>query len=341
MAKPSNPKLLYIAVAVVIIIVVASLVVWYGFMPKETTPAYPTRTIKHIMPWGAGGGTDVVMRGFMNYTQKRLPQGVTIYTVNIAGASSGLGVLELMNSPPDGYTVGTLTWDSIVTVPYFKLVEGYNLSKLRFICTVTEHPTILIVRSDARWKNITELLKDAKGRPGEIKVGNVGMGGVWHIPVACLELKAGVRFKHIAYPGGAAELREALLKGEIDVASISTSGAWPALKAGQVRVLLTFGASRSEVAPDVPTAKELGYECVFGSMRVLAMPKNAPENIAKYWENLCKETAYDSAWREWINGREPGGWIFRDSRETADYLANAQKEAFKILDELKAQGLLG
>jgi tripartite-type tricarboxylate transporter receptor subunit TctC len=339
--KTFKPKTLYIAVLAVVVIVAASLLAWYSFMSKETVPAYPIRPIKHIVPWGAGGGTDIVMRAFMNFTQKRLPTGITVYTVNIPGASSGIGVLELMNSPPDGYTIGTLTWDSIVTVPYFKLVEGYDLGKLRFICTVTEHSTILIVRSDSRWKNITELLKEAKERPGEIKVGNVGMGGVWHIPVACLELKAGVSFKHVAYPGGAAELREALLKGEIDVASISISGAWPALKAEQVRVLLTFGAERSVIAPDIPTAKELGYECVFGSMRVLAIPRDVPEYIVKYWENLCKETAYDPEWRKWIEEREPGGWVFRDSKETSEYLMNVQKEAFKILDELRARGLLG
>lgn len=332
-------KLLYAIVAVVMI-AVASLIIWFGLIPRETAPAYPTRPIKHIVPWGAGGGTDVVMRAFMNFTQAKLPQGISVYTVNIPGASSGVGVLELMNSPPDGYTIGTLTWDSIVTVPYFKLVEGYDLSKLRYVCTVTEHPTILIVRIDSPWRDITELLKDAKERPGEIKVGNVGMGGVWHIPVACLELKAGVRFKHVAYPGGAAELREALLKGEIDVASISTSGAWPALKAGQVRVLLSFGATRSEIAPDAPTAKELGYDCVFGSMRVLAMPKDVPDHIAKYWENLCRETAHNSAWREWINTREPGGWVYRDSKETTEHLTRVQREAFELLNELKARGLI-
>jgi len=336
--KLKPPYIYLVVVAVLAVAIFASI---YALLPKEEElPVYPTRSVKHIMPWGAGGGTDIVMRAFFNFTQARLPAGVTVYTVNMPGASSGIGVLELMNSPPDGYTIGTLTWDSIVTVPYFRLVEGYDLGKLTYICTVTEHATTLVVRSDAPWRSIQELLEDAKRRPGEIKVGNVGMGGVWHIPVACLELKSGVRFKHVAYPGGAAELREALLKGEIDVASISISGAWPALKAGQARVILTFGAERLELYPEVPTAKELGYDCVFGSMRILAMPRGTPEHIIEYWENLCKETAHDPAWRSWLEKREPGAWTFRGSKETAEYLEKVQREAFALLDELKKQGLL-
>ena len=76
---------------------------------------YPTKDITHIMPWSAGGGTDIAIRTFLQYVEE--PLGVDINTQNLTGAQSGVGVLRLMNARPDGYTIGTLTWDSMITVP--------------------------------------------------------------------------------------------------------------------------------------------------------------------------------------------------------------------------------
>ena len=99
---------------------------------------YPENDITHIMPWSAGGGTDTVMRTFMNFAEQQL--GVGINTQNITGAQSGVGTMRLMRSRADGYTIGSLTWDSVITVPYYNLVPGYDTSDLTYIASVTIHP---------------------------------------------------------------------------------------------------------------------------------------------------------------------------------------------------------
>ena len=316
----------------VLLLVVGAVVSGFSF--------YPVKDIKHIMPWGAGGGTDVVMRYFMSLAEKIL--GVTIYTVNIPGAMSGLGVRELMFSAPDGYTIGTLTWDSFVTVPWYRLIPDYDLARLELICTVTEHPSLLAVHRDAPWQSIEELLEDARTRPGKITVANVGTGGVWHLPVLDLERKAGVKFSHVAFPGGAAEEREALIKREVDVACISYAGILPALLAGDARVLLVFSKERFPALPEVPTAVELGYEeCIWGSMRVIAVPKGVAENIIAYLEEVFRQVAFSEAWQTWLARSEGvGAWIWRGRQETKVFIETITQKAWQLMDELEAAGLL-
>lgn len=305
--------------------------------PTPTPVEFPTKDIRHILPWSAGGGTDIAMRGFMLHSEKYLP--VSIYTHNITGAKSGVGAFTTMDSKPDGYTIGTLTWDSVITVPYAGLIPGYDLNKLEFVCTVTEHATGLAVRTDAPWKTLDEFIEDAKGRPGEITVANVGTGGVWHLPVLDMERVIGIKVDHIPYPEGAAPQREALLAGEVDAASISIGGLLPALNAGTARFLAIMGEERSPELPDVPTFKESGYDIVWGSFRVVAVPAGTPKERIEILEKAFNDAWHDEEFLEWIEGAG-GGAVWRDAEGTAEYVTGMQQKAFKMIDELVEAGLL-
>ena len=240
---------------------------------------YPSKDIMHIMPWGAGGGTDTVMRTFMNFAEG--PLGVGVNTQNVTGAQSGVGTLRLMNSRPDGYTIGSLTWDSVITVPYYGLVPGYDTDGLAYIGSVTVHPTALIVGADTPYQTLEEFVAAAKAAPGEIAISNVGTGGVWHLPALDFARAAGIEVNHVPYPDGSGSQREALLSGETQAASMSVSAAFPALESGQARLLAVMGDERDENFPDVPTMKELGYDVVWGSFRLIAAPAGVdPAQIA-------------------------------------------------------------
>lgn len=299
---------------------------------------YPASDIKHIMPWSAGGGTDTVMRAFMNSLEKAM--GATIYTVNLPGAKSGQGVAELMQSAADGYTLGTVTYDSLVTVPYFGLVPGYDIARLRFIGTVTGHPTVIAVSAKAPWKTMEDLIEDARKCPGEIPVSNVGLGGVWHLPVLDLEQVAGIKFRHVVFPGGSAEQREALLKREVPVACTSIGGVYPAIKAGHVRVLAVMGSERMTEFPDVPTFKELGYDLDWGSVRAIAVPKDVPEEICAELEEGCRKVTEDDKWQKWLAESGGGGWIWRNGEQTTQDAQALQEKVFKLMDELVAEGVI-
>ncbi len=298
---------------------------------------YPEKDIKHIMPWGAGGGTDTVMRSFMKNMEKEL--GRKIYTVNIDGAKSGLGVNELMSSPADGYTIGSLTYDSIVTVPYFGLLENYSLDKLEFIATVTIHPTVIAAHIDSKYKTVEDLINEAKKAPGQVKVSNVGFGGVWHLPMVDLEQQAGVKFDHIAFAGGSGEQREALLKRETDLACMSLGGIFPLIKADKARIIAVMSDERLAEYPDIPTLKEKGYDAVWGSLRSIAVPRGVDPHITAKLTEAAEKTANSTEWKKWLE-KNGGGWSFVDGEGTRNYVESLQKKVFIQLDQLVADGVI-
>ncbi len=296
---------------------------------------YPEKDIKHIMPWAAGGGTDTVMRAFMKYYEQEL--GRKIYTVNVKGAKSGLGVNELMSSAADGYTIGSLTYDSIVTVPYFGLLKNYSLDKLQFVATVTMHPTVLVANADSPYKTLEDVIAAAKKAPGKLQVSNVGLGGVWHLPMIDLQQQAGVKFDHIAFAGGSGEQREALLKRETDLACMSIGGAFPLVKAKKAVILAIMSEERLAEYPDVPTLKEKGYDAVWGSLRSIAVPKDVDAAKVKILADAAQKTAASKQWKSWLE-KNGGGWTFIDGAGTQKYVEQLQKKVFKQLDELVASG---
>ena len=304
---------------------------------QATADDYPTKDIKHIMPWGAGGGTDTVMRGFMKFMEPEL--GKKIYTVNIDGAKSGLGVVELMNSPADGYTLGTVTYDGVVTVPYFSLLSDYSLDKLDFIATVTLHPTVLVANTDSPYKNLADLVEAAKKSPGSIQISNVGLGGVWHLPVLDLEEKAGVKFDHVVFSGGSGEQNEALLKKETEVACMSLGAATSLLRAKKITVLGVMANERLEEHKDIPTIKEQGYDVVWGSARMIAVPAGVSPEIRKVIGEAVVKTADSSKWKKWLENNG-GGWANLNADETNNWVKSTQDKVFPLLDELVAKGLI-
>ena len=298
---------------------------------------YPSKDVMHIIPWSAGGGTDSAMRSFMHHAEKQL--GVKIFNKNITGAQSGVGVFKLMKSRPDGYTIGTLTWDSVITVPYYKLVPGYDMSNLSFLGTVTLHPTALVVSADAPWANLEEFIKDAKAAPGKYSISNVGTGGVWHLPALDMADKLGIELRHIPYPKGSAPQREALLSGETDAACMSVSAAFPAIKAGKAKILAIMGSERDEMIPDVPTFKEKGHDVVWGSFRLIGIPKDAPQEARQALEQAFSKVFKDPDFMKW--SKESGmGAVWKNAKETTEFIQAIQTKAFALIDDLIAKGVL-
>ena len=331
-----NEKKLVAVVAISLL----GILLMVGAVPGEE---YPVKDIRHIIPWSAGGGTDTAMRGFVHYAEKYLPvvkKPVAIYSENLTGAQSGIGVLELMKSKPDGYTVGTLTWDSVITVPYYDLVPGYDLEKLEFICTVTVHATSLVVGQDAPWQTLDEFIADAKKRPGEIKAAVDGIGGGSHLGYLKWEEAAGIELKYIPYPGGAGGQIEALLSGEVDVVGSTGFGDYfPILDSGDARGLAIFAPARLPKNPDVPTMTELGYDVVHGSFVIVAAPAGTPEEVVKILERAFYKAHHSAEFRDWLAkvGVE-ASWL--DSEATTKWALEFQQGEFALIKMLEEQGLL-
>ena len=159
---------------------------------------YPARPVELIVSAAAGGGTDVLARAFAESSKKHFSQPIIV--VNRPGAASSIGFTEVANAKPDGYKLGVLTVN-LAILPALNLtkvvVEDYI-----FIARLNNDPSAVTVRAEAPWKTIEEFLADAKKQPGQLKVGNAGMGDAWHVAAAALEEKTGTSFNHIPYQGG-------------------------------------------------------------------------------------------------------------------------------------------
>ena len=315
----------------------ASATIVMGLGSAALAQDYPQKDIIHIMPWSAGGGTDTVMRTFMSFAEK--PLGVGVNTQNVTGAQSGVGTLRLMKSRPDGYTIGSLTWDSVITVPYYELVPGYDTEELAYLGSVTVHPTALVVRADAPWTTLGEMVEAARKAPGTIKISNVGTGGVWHLPALDFEQQADVEFLHVPYPKGSGPQREALLSGETDAASTSISAAYSAVESGQARVLAVMADERDPNFPDVPTFKEAGYDVVWGGFRLIATQAAVDAEQQATLEAAFEKVFQDAAFL--AKAEETGmGAVWMDGEETEAYISSSQTKAFALMDKLVADGVL-
>ena len=299
---------------------------------------YPNQDIKMICGYGVGGGCDAITRMISATADKLLP--TSIYVVNVEGAASGIGSQEVMDSKPDGYTLGTFYYDSIITVPRQKLIPTYDLNRLKMICAITSEPDALMVRSDSKWKTIDDLINDAKARPGEITIGTSGVGSGEHISVLMMKKVLGTEFNAISYPGGSGSRIEALLSGELDVAVGSLGDFSAVISSGKARALVELSTKRNPAFPDVPNFKELGYEGIErGSFVIVGAPSETPDEIVNKLEKVFYDAQHSDEFRNWLKSIGVSDTYYGMS-EVTEWAMKYQEEVYKMLDTLVAQGVI-
>ncbi len=303
----------------------------------STAAEYPEKDIRMICAWGAGGGTDAITRKISLVAEKTLP--VSIYVENIEGGMSGTGVYTVMQSKTDGYTLGTLTYDSVITVPWKKLVPGYGLDKLALLCRLTSEADALVVHKDCQFKTLEDLVKAAKENPGSINIGIQELGSRTHIAALQLQEILGIEFNIISYTGGAGPQKEALLSREVEVILTSLGDFAPLLDAGDARGLVELSSARNVKFSDVPTLKELGYDLEVGSFILVAAPAGTPEDILSRLEKTLDDAYHTDEFLDWLN--EVGvtsAWLGRE--EVNQWVTETQSEYFDILSDLVEQGII-
>jgi len=231
---------------------------------------FPDRPIRLIIPWAAGGPADAGFRILAQSVSKKLGQQVIVD--NKAGASGIMGAMALQEAKPDGYTISQMHM-SVLRQPLLNKQLAYNpINDLTYILQITGFIMGVVVKADAPWKTLPELLAYAKAHPGKLNWGTLGIGSTQHLAMERVGIaQGGLSWTHAPYRGTADTLR-ALLGGEIDFASES-SGWAPMVEAGQLRLLAVFTAQRAKRFPDVPTVKELGIDVVIDSPGGLIGPK--------------------------------------------------------------------
>lgn len=298
---------------------------------------YPTKDIRAIVPWGAGGGADAIVRKIMGIAERDLP--ADVFVENIEGGVTSIGVNRVMSSPADGYTVGALTYDSVVTVPWQELLPGYSLDKLRMVALVTREPNALMVGADTGYETWEQFIEAAKANPGEISVAVHGLGSMVHLTLLAIEEETGADFRLVSYPGGSAGQREAVLSGEVDAAITSLGDFAPLLKSGDARGLVEFSSTPNPGFPDVPISADVGVQHESGSFLLFAVPAGTPDEAVATLEEAIGKAWRSDEFQSWTaDVGVSADWLGKD--EVTDWAMSTQSELFKTLDALAEEGVI-
>jgi tripartite-type tricarboxylate transporter receptor subunit TctC len=254
---------------------------------------FPTKEVQIIIPWAAGGATDLIFRALAATTGKYL--GKAVIVVNRPGGAGAVGYTEAAQAKPDGYTlVSAIT--PLTILPH-QVKTAYTYKNFEPIINVVSDPGMFLVRSDAPWKSLKEFLDYAKKNPDMITVGNSGAGGGVHLIALAFEKTAGVKFNHIPFAGGGPSVT-ALLGGHVNAVSVSPPEGIEHVKAGKLKIIALFAEKRFELFPNVPTVKEQGVDFVMGQWRGLVASKGAPPDVIKKLHDAFKKGMDDPVFQK-------------------------------------------
>jgi len=240
---------------------------------------FPNRPVTIIVPYAAGGSTDVLTRSIAAVAEKKL--GVPLIISNKPGGAGVVGTTELARSKPDGYTIGTVSIGSATVVPLMQKVSYNAETDFEYICGFTAYTYGIFVKANSRFKTLADVVKEARANPGKITYGT--MSTYVQLALKAVDHKEHAKMTYVPF-GSGAEAIASLVGGHIDIGIISTD-AHKFLENKDIRMLASAAPKRWATVPDVPTMKELGYDVDVTSWTSMA----APAGVAKAQLNIFHE----------------------------------------------------
>jgi tripartite-type tricarboxylate transporter receptor subunit TctC len=268
-----------------LIVVLTAVAVGSGWAQEP----YPTRPISIVVAFPPGGLADNTARPVAAVLERILKQPVAI--INKAGAAGAVGNQSVATSKPDGYTL-LMALVSVSVLPevdkLFGRAQNYTLAQLTGIARVNADPSMLVVRADAPWKTLKDLVDDAKKRPGEIVFTSSGLYGAAHIPMEMFIKAAGIKMRHLPTTGGG-PMMNAMLGGHAQAVMTPVSLAAAHVKAGKLRLLAHSGTAPVAAFPEVPSFKAQGYDVEYTAWAGLVAPKGTPPHVIKILRDAMRE----------------------------------------------------
>ena len=257
---------------------------------------YPTRPIKLVVPYPAGGPTDILARVIADFIGKDLKQATVIE--NRPGAQGSIGAEFVARADPDGYTLLVPAGSMIVQNPLLYKKLSYDPARdFRMLALVTDFPVLMEVHPSVPAKTIAEFVAYARQNPGKLNFGSAGTGGTIHLAGEMFKRMAGIEMTHVPYKGAAPALTD-LLAGNIQVMFDSVSTGLPPVRSGMLRPLGVSSAERFRELPDVPTIAESGYPDYLVSVWYgVAAPANLRDDIAQKLTDSLNRAMNDEAFR--------------------------------------------
>ena len=275
-----NKKIMVFAVALIVVIAIP-----FTGMAAD----YPNRPVKIIIPWGVGGGTDMLVRSMLSFMGKYFPRPMVV--INKPGGGGVIGTTFALNAKPDGYTVCINGWGPFVTQPSLKKLQ-YTENDYIPVMQLSNIPRILSAYPTMPYNSMKEFMDYAKKNPEKIKAGVAAVGTTGHLAMVQLEQDFGVKFTQIPQGGGGPQ-KVALLGGHVDAAPLVASEAGRFTKSKQIKALCVMDSKRMPDLPDIPTCAEEGYPVESYVAFHLVVPKGTPEDRIKILHDAFKKCLED------------------------------------------------
>jgi len=265
-----------------------------GYGEKAQGAEYPTKPIQIIVPWGAGGRTDINARMFASIAPKYLGQPVVV--INKAGGGSVIGGNYVAKAKPDGYTLLAITPGTNVFPPIFKK-SPYGPYDFVPIGQIGSSTMAIASSPNKPWKNAKELMDRAKSRPGKVTYACVALKAP-QLGFLRWANKAGLKFKHVPV-GNDAQAVESALGEHVDLAMTSSVATIKShVRAKKLVALMVFSEKRDRSLPDTPTARELGYDVVASPYTGIAGPKGMDKAVVEKLRTVFRQVIEDKAFRK-------------------------------------------
>jgi tripartite-type tricarboxylate transporter receptor subunit TctC len=239
--------------------------------------SYPNRRITLVIPFPAGGPTDSIARPLAQALTDSMGQAVIVEN-RTGGAGGTLGMRDVARALPDGYTLTLGTVSTLAVAPAFYKDPGFDpLTSFDPICTVSSEATVLVAASQVTARPLDEIVAYAKANPGKLNYG-AATGTIAHLAGELFKLSTGTNIMFVPYKGGAAALTDAL-GGQIDLFFTTTSTVTPFISAGKLKPVIVMSEERVPQLPEIPTARERGYDLVAYFWTGLVAPAGTPPVI--------------------------------------------------------------
>jgi tripartite-type tricarboxylate transporter receptor subunit TctC len=310
----------------------AALIAMPGLLSSRTagaqTSAWPNKPISLVVPYPAGGASDISGRLQAEVLSKAL--GSPVVVDNRSGAGGTIGTAYVAKSPPDGYTIMMASPSSHLGAPLLFRSAGFEgVDDFTAIATFSQGTAVVCVNPALPVKNIQELIAYAKAQPGKLNFGSAGAGGANHMLAELFMLRTGTRMTHVPYRGAAQALVD-LIAGNIQVVFDSYSGIIGAIRTGQVRALAVTSPARWPLASDMPTVQEQGVaDYNLPSFSAVMGPANMPAEIVQRLNAAINEGLKDPAIVQRLTAA--GNIPYPSSPQEFAALMRAQRERWREL----------
>ena len=317
--------------AIALIAILTSLALPGGVVAQT----YPNKPITWIIPFAAGGSTDINARMIARALKDKLGQPIIIE--NKPGAGTIVGAEAVVNAKPDGYTFFYGSNTNLVNYEYLFKKRSYDPKKdlLAFHGLLILPPT-LVARGDAPFKTLPELIDYAKKNPGKVNIASPGQNSAPHLVAELFMAEAGIKMTHIPYKGAAPAMAD-LLAGVVDIIFDFPVGVQQQIETGKLRLLAVPGATRLPNVPNVPTFAELGLPGVnFATWAVMVLPAGTPQPIVDRLAEAFGQSLQDPDVIKYFN--EQGATLIPYTKDKlAEFLAAERVKMKEIVERAALQ----